>query len=62
MTKPAAQKPTELHFVGDGTRYLDGVPAADFTTADPALVAICLESGLYTTTAPVAAAEKPEEI
>ncbi len=61
----AAPRPVDLHYTGDGTRYLDGVPARDFSTADPQLVAICLESGLYTTTAPVAespAADAPKEL
>ena len=38
---------TRLLYVGNGTKYLNGVPAADFETDDPGLVAICLASGLY---------------
>jgi hypothetical protein len=41
---------TKLHFIGDGTRYLLGIPAADFETFDPQTVAVCLESGLYVET------------
>jgi hypothetical protein len=36
-----------LHYLGDGTRYLNGVPAADFETWDAKTIAECLESGLY---------------
>lgn len=37
---------TKLHYIGKG-RYINGVPASDFETDDPVLVAVCLESGLY---------------
>lgn len=50
-----------LTYVGDGTRYLDGVPAADFETDDPVLLAIALESGLYTEVAPAAAEAAPKK-
>ena len=35
-----------LLYVGGGA-YLNGIPAADFTTEDPGTVALCLGSGLY---------------
>ena len=47
-SKPRRYELTKLHFIGDGTRYLNGIPAADFETWDAEQVAICLESGLYT--------------
>ncbi len=43
---------TKLHYVGDGTRYIHGFPAADFNTDDPTAVAICIESGLYVVAPP----------
>ena len=45
--EPRRRELTKLHFIGDGTRYLNGIPAADFETWDPETVAICVESGLY---------------
>ncbi len=36
-----------LRFVGDGTRYINGVPASDHEQTDAEAVAIALESGLY---------------
>src|ERR1035437_518041 len=45
--EPRRDELTKLKFVGDGTRYLNGIPAADFETWDAETVAICLESGLY---------------
>jgi hypothetical protein len=38
---------TKLRYVGGGTRFLNGVPASDFQTDDPVLVAQCVESWLY---------------
>lgn len=38
---------TKLHHIGNGSRYLNGIPAADFETDDPEVIAVCLESGLY---------------
>jgi hypothetical protein len=38
---------TKLRYIGNGSRYLNGVPASDFETWDPSLTATCLESGLY---------------
>ena len=63
-----------LLYVGMG-RYLNHVPARDFDTDDPAMVAACLESGLYVTlpepgeappepvaAAPQDAAEAPQDV
>ncbi len=60
---PARRMPSvRLKFTGDGTRYLNGVPAADHEQTDPATVAIALESGLYvedTTPAPKKTKSQP---
>ncbi len=55
VTKSARRATLRLHYTGDGTRYLHGVPAADHETDDPVTIAQALESGLYvedTTPAP----------
>ena len=49
---------TRLYYVGDA-RYLDGVPRTDFETDDPALIALCVGSGLYTRDG---VAEQPEAV
>lgn len=36
-----------LRYIGDGRRYLDGIPARDVELTDPVRVAIAIESGLY---------------
>jgi hypothetical protein len=38
---------TKLHYVGDGTRYVNGLPASDCEIDDPTTVAVAVESGLY---------------
>jgi len=38
----------KLRYVGAG-RYLNGIPARDFETDDPQVIAVCLGSGLYAT-------------
>jgi hypothetical protein len=45
--KPQRCELTKLRYIGDGTRYLNGIPASDFETQDRATLALCLESGLY---------------
>jgi hypothetical protein len=52
LHKPTTQPPrrrilTKLRYVGDGAHFFNGVPASDFQTDDPVLVAQCVESGLY---------------
>lgn len=49
---------TKLLYVGDYTKYLHAIPAADFETDDPETIAICLESGLYIQAPAPAAAKK----
>ena len=53
-TPPPPRRPvlTKLRYIGNGSRYLNGVPAENFETWDDALVATCLESGLYMVEAP----------
>jgi hypothetical protein len=46
-TKPRRYELTRLKFIGDGTKYLNGIPADDFETWDAETTAICIESGLY---------------
>jgi hypothetical protein len=47
-----------LLYVGAG-RYLNGVPARDFDTDDPDLLARCVESGLYVVDEPAAPRAEP---
>src|ERR1035437_10546217 len=51
--EPRRYELTKLKFIGDGMRYLNAIPAADFETWDAEMVAICLESGLYVDVTPV---------
>jgi hypothetical protein len=51
-----SERTMRLLYVGDGTRYLNGVPATDLDTEDPDVAAICLASGLYIE------AEKPKTL
>jgi hypothetical protein len=50
--EPRRRKLAKLHYVGDGTRFLNGVPASDFETWDAETIAICLDSHLYTDVTP----------
>jgi len=38
---------SQLHYTATDGRFLNGVPAADFETDDPDVIAVCLASGLY---------------
>ena len=58
-TEPQRYELTRLKFIGDGTRYLNGIPAADFETWDAEQVAICLESGLYSDVSPARRGRPP---
>ncbi len=51
---------TKLHYVGKG-RYINGVPASDFQTDDPQVVATCLESNLYEDVSPIRKVRKPDD-
>ena len=58
--EPRRYELTKLKFVGDGTRYLNAIPAADFETWDAEMVAICLESGLYVDVTPARRERAPK--
>jgi hypothetical protein len=47
---------TRLRHIGNGQRYLLGVPTADFETTDPEVIATAVESGLYEVIIPPAVA------
>ena len=61
---PESRRPflARLHYIGNGTRYLNGVPAADFETWDATIIAQCLESGLYVTAGTPRRAREPRDI
>jgi hypothetical protein len=61
---PEPRRPflARLHYIGDGTRYINGIPAADFETWDAIIIAQCLESGLYVSAGPPRRAREPRDI
>ncbi len=59
IAPPRRRELTKLRFIGDGMRYLNGIPAADFETWDAEQVAICLESGLYSDVTPARRGRPP---
>jgi hypothetical protein len=57
--EPRRYELTKLKFIGDGMRYINGIPADDFETWDAETVATCLESGLYVDVSPARRGRPP---
>jgi hypothetical protein len=61
-TAPPADAPPEtigLYYLGDGTRWMPGVPAGDHNTTDAALAGRLVASGLYRADVEVPLPEPP---